>query len=140
MRKLCCIVLALALSVGLLGCVGEQPQIKALKAEDVYHAYAAWEEKLGWNVYISNPPTENDLPYYATVTVHDLEGNMIVFHFCSTAAEAESYAKERQWNGVLWFLSLMMGDSSWLTTTTYGNIEIEYDSRKLYEPFAQLIR
>ena len=34
----------------------------------------------------------------------------------------------------------IMGKSSWLTTTTYGSIEIEYDSYKLYEPFAQMIR
>ena len=55
-------------------------------------------------------------------------------------AQSENYAKERQWNGVLWFLTLIMGKSTWLTTTTYGNIEIEYDNRKLYELFAQLIR
>lgn len=140
MRKLGCAVLAVLLVLALFGCAGEQTQFKRLTGEDVYYAYVALEEKLGLQVSLSNPPTDNDLPYYATVTARDLEGNMIIFHFCKTAADAESFAKERQWNGVLWFLSLVMGKSSWLTTTTYGNIEIEYDNPKLYEPFAQLIR
>lgn len=140
MKKLYSVVLVLALTAGLFGCSGAQKEIKQIKTEDVYYAYEALSERLGLQVDISNPPTDNDLPYYATVTARDLEGNMIIFHFCKTAADAESFAKERQWNGVLWFLSLVMGKSSWLTTTTYGNIEIEYDNPKLYEPFAQLIR
>ena len=140
MKKLCCFVLTLALTAGLFGCASGQGEIKQIKAEEVYYAYEALAEKLGLQVDISNPPTDSDLPYFATVTARDMEGNMIVFHFCSSAAEAESYAEERQWNGVLWFLTLVMGKSSWLTTTTYGSIEIEYDSYKLYEPFAQMIR
>lgn len=135
MRKTISFLMLVALLIGLVGC-GDQPQTMEIRPEDVYKAY----QTAGYNVDISNPPTDSDLLYHTTVTVRDLEGHSIIFHFCNSSADAEALAEERQWNWALWIYSLALFQPTWLTTKTYGNIEIEYDDSDLHRPFQELIR
>lgn len=136
MRKFVGFLLLAALLLGLVGCGGNQPQTAEIRPEDVYEVYLA----AGYNVDIWNPPTDNDLLYHTTVTARDLEGHSITFHFCNSAADAAALAEERQWNWAVWLVTLAMFRPTWLTTTTYGNIEIEYDHASIYQPFAKMIR
>ena len=53
---------------------------------------------------------------------------------------AEKYKEEREYSILHWALSGIYGDSSWLTTKAYRNIEIEYDNSDLYEPFKKLVK
>lgn len=136
MREFVCFLLLTALLLSIAGCSGNQPQVQDIRGEDVYEAYKA----AGYGVDMSNPPTDNDELYYCTVRATDLEGHSIVFHFCNSAADAQALAEERQWNWAVWLVSVAMFEPTWLTTKTYGNIEIEYDNAALYRPFAKLIQ
>ena len=63
----------------------------------------------------------------------------IFFYIFETNEEAKSYAKEREWNLLLFFMSFIMGEPTWLSTKTYNNIVIEYDNNYLYKPFNELL-
>lgn len=136
MRKMISAILLAAILLGLVGCGAYHAQTVEISAEDVYEVYRA----AGYNVDIGNPPTDNDLLYHTTVTARDLEGHSIAFHFCNSAADAEALAEERQWNWAVWLVTLAMFQPTWLTTSTYGSIEIEYNHTGIYQPFAKMIR
>ena len=136
MRKLIIFLMLVALMLGLAGCGAHHSQAVEICAEDVYEVYRA----AGYNVDISNPPTDSDLLYHTIVTARDLKGRSITFHFCDSAADAEALAEERQWNWAVWLVTLAMFRPTWLTTATYGSIEIEYDHSGIYQPFAKMIR
>ncbi len=99
---------------------------------------AAAYEAAGYEVFHQDPSALGDFECYMVAT-DEKTGESIYFHRFPTAVEAESYADARQYNVLLWGLSVLYGDPSWLHTTTYGVYEIEYDNDALYEPFADLI-
>ncbi len=111
-------------------------EIKEITPEQVVMAY----EEAGYDVWYSE---EDDDPIEGerhTVRATHENGDYIFFHFFDSVENAEAYADTRQYNVVIWLFSVIYGDPSWLTTETYGNIEIEYDNKDLYEPFEELIK
>ncbi len=112
-------------------------EIKEITPEQVTLAY----EEAGYEVWCSEEngdPAEGEKRY--TVKATHENGDYIFFHFFDSVENAEAYADTREYNVFVWLFSAIYGDPSWLNIETYGNIEIEYDNKDLYEPFEELIK
>ena len=108
---------------------------KKITCEDIIKVY----EEAGYDIFHKETTDQDyDWEYYVKCTALDSD-DYIFFYIFETNEEAESYAKEREWNLLLYFASCFMGEPSWLTTKSYNNIEIEYDQNELYVPFESLI-
>lgn len=129
------ILLACVLFVSLASC--KNGEINDITPEEVALVY----EEAGYDVWCSEEdgdPVEGEKRY--TVRATHENGDYIFFHFFDSAEDAEAYADTREYNVLVWLFSAIYGDLSWLSTETYGNIEIEYDNKDLYEPFEELIK
>ena len=132
MKKwICLLLLAATVLTAFSGC---SKQEKEVSCAEVIAAY----EGAGYTVFHRDYP-EKEYGYACCIEIEGEDGGHISFYFFETDREAEAYAEERQWNVVLWLYSAAMFQPTWLTTKTYGNIEIEYDDKALYKPFQQLI-
>lgn len=108
---------------------------KEITCEDIVKVY----EEAGYDIFHKETTDENyNWNCYLKCTAPDSD-DYIFFYIFDTNEEAESYAKEREWNILLYFFSELFGDSSWLKTKSYNNIAIEYDQSELYVPFESLI-
>ena len=114
----------------------EIKKIREITPEDVITAYEAAGYEV-WHGEAVNDPIKGK--HYYVQANHE-NGDYIYFSFFDSSENAEAYADEREWNILLWLFSAIYGDPSWLTTEAYGNIEIEYDNKKLYEPFKDLVK
>lgn len=134
MKRVLCLSLLVAMAMSLFaGCAAKQS--KEVTCQDVIGAY----EEAGYEVWHRDYP-EKEYGYACCIEIEDEDGDHISFYFFETVNEADAYAKERQWNWALWLYSAAMFQPTWLTTETYGNIEIEYDQKDLYKPFKALIK
>lgn len=108
---------------------------KEITCEDIIKVY----EKAGYEIF-HKETTDQDYDWncYVKCTAPDSD-DYIFFYIFDTNEEASNYAGERDWNILLYFLSGLFGDSSWLKTKSYNNIAIEYDQKELYKPFESLI-
>ena len=131
------LILTLFLSViSLASCDGQNiTSDKEITCEDIIKVY----EEAGYDTF-HKETTDKDYDWkcYVKCTAPDSD-DYIFFYIFETNEEAESYAKERGWNLLLYFMSCFMGEPSWLTTKTYNNIEIEYDQNYLYKPFKEML-
>lgn len=133
MKKGIALLLAAAI---LLCCTGCKAEIKNISCDDVIAAY----ESAGYEIFHKDTGAEDyEWECYIQAT-HPDSGSYIMFYIFDSPDAAESYADTRQWNVVLWLYSLASGHPTWLTTETYGNIEIEYDDGELYKPFQTLLK
>lgn len=132
MKRILCLLLLAAVVLSCFGGCAAEPDREVRCAEVV----AAYEEA-GYSVWHRDYP-EKEYGYACCIEIESDDGDRISFHFFETDQEAEAYAKERQWNWALWLYTAAMFQPTWLTTETYRNIEIEYDSKDLYAPFQQL--
>ena len=108
---------------------------KEITCEDIIKVY----EEAGYDIFHKETTDQDyDWECYVKCTAPDSD-EYIFFYVFETNEEAESYAKEREWNLLLYFMSCFMGEPAWLTTKTYNNIEIEYDQKELYEPFENML-
>ncbi len=114
----------------LSGCSGEQREVSC---GDVVAAY----EASGCAVFHNHPADLLNIVCY--IEVESDAGKRISFEFFETEKEAGEYASERQYNAVIWLFSVIYGEPTWVHTTTYRNIEIEYTDKSLYEIFDKLI-
>ncbi len=128
-------VIVILLCIGILlsatGCSGEQREVTC---EDVVAAY----EEAGYDPSHHHSPQIGNMVCYVLVENDDDE--QIYIHFFETAEEAEAEESQRQYNVFIWLFSVIFGDPTWVHTTTYRNIQIEYTDKALYEPFAKLIK
>lgn len=133
-RLVSIILLAFLVFTTLASC--KNKEIKEITPEEVIAAY----DEAGYDVWHSE---EDDDPIegerYTVRATHE-NGDYIFFHFFDTAKNAEAYAEKREYNLLLWLFSAIYGEPHWLKTKTYGNIEIEYADKELYEPFKELIK
>lgn len=111
-------------------------EIKEITPEDVVAAY----ENAGYEVWQSEEDDDSIEGERYTIRATHENGDYIFFHFFDSEENAEAYADTRWYNVLIWLFSVIYGEPSWLTTDTYGNIEIEYDDKTLYEPFKELIK
>ena len=104
-----------------------------ISCADVVSVY----EMAGYSVFHKDCQGE---AYNCYIQAEDSDsGEYILFHFFDTAQQAESYADDSKWNVVLWLYSLACGEPTWITVKTCGNVEVEYGSGALYQPFGMLI-
>ena len=107
-----------------------------ISCEDVINVY----QNAGFEVF-HKPTTAEKLEWECYVKVTDpVTQDYIFFYFFETHEQAVSYSDHRQYNLLIWLFSIIFGDSRWLTTEVYNNIEIEYDNYDLYKPFKDLVK
>ena len=108
---------------------------KEITCKDIIKVY----EEAGYDIF-HKETTDQDYEWncYVKCTAPDSD-DYIFFYIFDTNEEASNYAGERDWNILLYFLSGLFGDSSWLKTKSYNNIAIEYDQKELYKPFESLL-
>lgn len=134
MKRMLCMLLFAAMVLSLFaGCTSKQD--KEVTCQEVIAAY----QEAGYTVYHRDYP-EKEYGYLCCIEIESEDGDHISFNFFDTDKEAEAYAEERQWNWALWLYTAAMFQPTWLTTETYGSIEIEYDDDDLYKPFKELVR
>ncbi len=132
MRKsIIAIILCVCTVLAVTGCAQAQ---RAVTCEEVVAAY----KDAGYEVFHNHSPQFGDMLCYVTASGDN--GAAIYIEFYKTAEEAESRASQRQYNALIWLFSVIYGDPTWVHTTTYRNIELEYTDKALYEPFAKLIK
>ncbi len=129
-KRIMCILLCLSIVCAFSGCSGEQREVSC---EEVTAAY----EAAGYEVFHKHPA--EGYAYSCYIEVENEADERIFFHFFDTEQEAQSYANERQYNALIWVFSVIYGDPTWVHTTSYKNIEIEYADKSLYEIFDKLI-
>lgn len=118
----------------LTGCVSADR--REITCADIVTAY----EETGYEVFHADTTTE-DREYGCEVKAENREtGEYIFFHFFDTEEAAQAYAKDHQWNAVIWLYSAACGDPTWLNVKTYGNLEYEYADSALLRPFRELTR
>ncbi len=130
-RRMSYIVICICVLLALPACSSQQQ--RQVSCEEVVAAYKA----AGCAVFHKHPADLMNIVCYIEVEAD--AGKRISFEFFETEKEAEEYASERQYNAVIWLFSVIYGEPTWVHTTTYRNIEIEYTDKSLYEIFDKLI-
>ena len=127
---LCAFLLLLTLFVG----CGSDDTHTAVSCADVIAAY----EEAGYAVW-HQEYTEGERDYVCEISAENENGDTIYFTFFASAAEAEQYVKDGQWNVLLWMYSLVSGDPTWVHTEAYDTIAVRYENADVYAPFEKLI-
>ncbi len=131
MKKLASIILTILLLSSLASCSAES---KSITCDEIIAAY----EKAGYEVFHNE---DGDFDYDCYIKVESADGeDDIFFHHFATAEEAEKRGDEREYNILIWLFSVIYGDPMWVHTEVYGNYEIEYTDKTLYQPFKELTK
>ena len=133
--KLLYLFCAISAIVTLFASCAKSNETKEITCSDVITTY----EEAGYDVWHKEyDDIENGV--VCNVKASSENGEYIYFSFFESSEEAEKYKEEREYSILHWALSGIYGDSSWITTKAYRNIEIEYDNSDLYEPFKKLVK
>ncbi len=133
MKKITGILAVMLLVCSLFSGCQSKPEV-APTCDELIAAYKA----AGYHTFHVEEDGEMDWNCYVKVWDED-EYDYVYFHFFDSPEAAQAYDAEREYNVLIYLFSVIYGDPSWLYTETYGNIEYEYCSKKLMEPFEELI-
>ena len=137
MKKIISILLLLSLCFSLTACGSQYP--KEISCEDIIKAY----EDAGYYVTHGEHKTQADssqLCYIKANLTEDPDSDYIYFITCFTEQQAEEVHETDKYNLVKWLYATVSGESRWLKSGTYGNIEYSYYNSKMIEPFNELIK
>ncbi len=130
MRKLIAILCLMALLVA--GCASAEP--KDISCYEIAEAYKA----AGYGVFHNHDAGYENNPCCIKAYIPETEEAIFIDYYDTPEAAKEIY-DQRQYNVVIWLFSVIYGDPMWVYTELYGNYEIEYTNKELYEPFEKLI-
>ena len=138
MKKLILYLLTLTLLLSLVSC-GKKSGEKEISCEDIIKAY----KDAGYYVIHGEHKSEENGSQKCYIKVNvseDEDSDYIYFTTFYSYADAEAFAKDEKYNLVLWAYSAIMGESRWLKTGSYGEIEYSYYNKELIKPFLELIK
>ncbi len=131
MKRLTAALLCMSLFLFCAGCEA------ALPADADCQTVAAVYEKAGCEIL---HVADEDRDYECYIRATDPQsGDYVFFYFFADEQAAQTYADSRQWNVLLWFLSFVMFEPTWLHTKVFGNVVCEYDNDVLFQPFQSLL-
>lgn len=136
MRKIISILLLISLCVSFTACGQSEP--KEISCEDIIKVY----EDAGYYVTHGEHKDEADssqLCYIKANLTEDPDSDYIYFITCFTEEQAEEAAERDKYNLAVWLYATAVGESRWLKTGTYGNIEYSYYNSELIKPFNKLV-
>lgn len=137
MRKIISILLLISLCVSFTACGQSEP--KEISCEDIIKVY----EDAGYYVTHGEHKDEADsssqLCYIKANLTEDPDSDYIYFITCFTEEQAEEAAERDKYNLAVWLYGTAVGESRWLKTGTYGNIEYSYYNSELIKPFNKLV-
>ena len=134
-KNLLCMIFTLSmLIISLSGC--QTPEKTNITCADVIRAY----EEADYKVLHSESPTGTYNEKCSVQIIGKENYDNVYFSFFETEEEAQAYAKEHQWNVVLWLYSVACWQPTWVTTKTYQNIEYEYCDSAMIKVFEEMIR
>ena len=136
MRKIISILLLISLCVSFTACGQSEP--KEISCEDIIKVY----EDAGY--YVTHGEHKDDadssqLCYIKANLTEDPDSDYIYFITCFTEEQAEEAAERDKYNLAVWLYATAVGESRWLKTGTYGNIEYSYYNSELIKPFNKLV-
>ena len=138
MKKIISIILLLSFALSLTAC-GNSTEPKEISCEDIIKAY----EDAGYYVTHGAHKDESEssqLCYIKANLTDDPDSDYIYFITCFTEEQAEEAAETDKYNLAVWLYATVSGESRWLKSGTYGNIEYSYYNSKMIEPFNELIK
>lgn len=127
------IVCLLLTNISLVSC-GKKEET-APTCEELITAYTA----AGYNAFHDDSITVNENSLCCVKVWLDDEYDYVFFNYFDSPEHAEEYEKDREFNIILWFFTVIYGQPTWLHTNTYDVIEYEYENPELLIPFKELI-
>ena len=137
MKNIISIILLLAFALSLTAC-GNTTEPKKITCEDIINAY----EDAGYYVTHGAHKDESEdsqLCYIRVDLTEEPDSDYIYFTTYFTEEQAEEARKTDEYNLIIWFYASISGESRWLKTGTYGNIEYSYYNFELIKPFNKLV-
>ena len=104
---------------------------KEISCQDLINAYSEYDE-----YSVTHVENSNEDAIMCFVKIEDIDGDYVYFEFYDTKEHA--LENEKKYNIAIWFISLLYGESRWLHTKTYNNINYEYFDSSLIKPFEDL--
>ena len=139
MKKFMALCLTALLCLCCFASCNNTAEPKEITCEDIIKAY----EDAGY--YVTHGAHQNQaestqLCYIKANVTEDSDSDYIYFITCFTEEQAEEARQIDKYNLFVWFYATVSGESRWLKTGTYGNIEYSYYNSKLIKPFEELIK
>lgn len=132
MRRIFSVCLAFVTALWLAGCGQEVPAVSCGQLEEAYR-------NAGYQVLHKEDPLESENAICSVRAEDPQSGEYIYFFFFDTPEQAEKYAEEQEWNGVLWFYSAVIGEPYWVTAKAQGNMVLTYADSDLLAPYESLL-
>ena len=136
MKKITSIFLLLSLFLTFTACNKAEP--REISCEDIISAYEAAGYSVAHGAH-SEVANESQLCYIRANISDAPDSDYIYFIICATKEQAEEARMTDKYNLVKWIYATLGGESRWLKTGTYGNIEYSYYNSKLIKPFKELL-
>nr|MBE6545413.1 hypothetical protein [Oscillospiraceae bacterium] len=137
MKKIISIILLLSFSLSLVACGKSEP--KKISCEDIIKAYG----DAGYYVTHGEHKTQADsshLCYIKANMSEDPDSDYIYFITCFTEEQAEEAHETDKYNLAIWLYATVSGESRWLKSGTYREIEYSYYNSEMIKPFKELIK
>ena len=138
MKKIISIILLLSFALSLTAC-GNRTEPKEISCEDIIKAY----EEAGYYVTHGAHKDEaesSQLCYIKANLTEDPDSDYIYFITCFTEEQAEEAHETDKYNLAIWLYATVSGESRWLKSGTYREIEYSYYNSEMIKPFKELIK
>ncbi len=130
LKRFTVLLLAFAAALTLVSCGKKNDRIYT--CDEIIKAY----EAAGYTVWHDEADCGKDGVCYFGVG-HG-KGNEFYFHVFESAETAETYAKEHDYNAMIWLFSVIYGDPTWVNVEALGNVVIEYEEKEDFKVFQTL--
>lgn len=137
MKKIISIILLLSFALSFTAC-GKSEQ-KEISCEDIIKAY----EDAGYYVTHGEHKTQaesSQLCYIKANMSEDPDSDYIYFITCFNEEQAEEAHETDKYNLAIWLYATVSGESRWLKSGTYREVEYSYYNSEMIKPFKELIK
>ena len=128
-------IIALSLIFVLLLCGCTTPDDRGITVEKIVEAY----EAAGYGVWAEVYDEKLDEGEVASIQANHPNGDYIYFSVFENEQEAKEYKDEYYHPFMMWFFSVIYGESLWPRWEVYGCVVVQYTDPDLFEPFRELL-
>ncbi len=133
MRKFVIAIVLLICTAGGLSSCNQATGTAQVTCEEIAQAYSeagyvvfhSDYEDLGFCMVSAKPNEESEYAIY--------------FHIYNTIEEAQAMQEQEEYNLVIWLFASLLGESSWLESKSYNNVQYSYFDSDMVKPFDDLL-
>lgn len=135
-KRVLTLMILIFITISLSSCNNTEP--KDLNCAEIIQAY----KDAGYtNIFHKHSDEENKNQecYIIIYETEESDSELVEINIYNSIEEAKDAANKKRYNIAIWFISAFLGETRWLESGHYGNIQYSSYDSKLLEPLKELL-